>query len=113
MKKNLPAVRKSRSRRVLALVLACLLALALMGTAFAHGHGHGYGHHGSGWCVDNQNHVALCTVENCPFKGQHVHNGVTYCGNYHAAGYCDGTCAASSTFVMHHHGSLHGGHHHH
>ena len=112
MKKNLPAVKKSASKRILVLVLACVAALALMVPAFAHGHGsgHGGGHHEE--TRHEENHVSLCSVENCWLSGQHVHDGVTYCGNHHAEGYCLGNCAVSPTFAMHHHGNLHGSHHH-
>ena len=108
MKENLPAVRRSGRKRILAVVLACVAALALMVPAFAHGHGGG--HHGQ--THHEEDHVALCGVENCWLPGQHVHDGVTYCGNHHAEGYCAENCAAGTGFVMSHHGSLHGGHHH-
>lgn len=110
MRKNLPG--KTMKKRGLVLLLACIAALALMVPALAHGHGGGHHqetHH-------NENHVQLCALEGCWLTGTHTHNGVAYCGNHHAEGYCAGNCAVSSTFVMHHHGTAwqgsHGSHHH-
>ena len=112
MKKKLPAVRKSTSKRILIVVLACMAALALMVPAFAHGHGgNGSGHHGE--MHHEENHVSLCGVQNCWLPGQHTHNGVTYCGNHHAEGYCTGNCAVSPTFARHHNGSVHHNSYHH
>ena len=60
-----------------------LVLLLLTATALAHG-----GHHRT------VRTCQLCTVEGCEIAGRHTHNGVTYCGYDHAAGFCDGTCAA-------------------
>lgn len=108
MNRNLPG--KTRKKRVLVLILVCIAALALMVPAMAHGHGHGGGHHGD--THHQEDHVALCGVENCWLPGQHVHDGVTYCGNHHAEGYCAGNCTVSPAFAMHHCGTAYGGHHH-
>ena len=33
-------------------------------------------------------------MEGCELAGRHDHDGVTYCGNCHESGYCDGACLA-------------------
>ena len=69
--------------------LFCILALALLTLPVsAHGHG-GHGGHARA-----QQSVVVCPVEDCEIAGRHVHNGVTYCGYEHAAGFCDGACKA-------------------
>ena len=36
-------------------------------------------------------------MEDCDIAGRHVHDGVTYCGSCHEAGYCDGVCLTLCT----------------
>ena len=99
-------------------VLLCALAAALL-TLPVSAHGHNGGHHGraaqaavcpvSG-CEITRQHIhagsagygqagspanarrALCPVEGCEIAGRHVHDGVAYCGDGHAAGFCEGCC---------------------
>ena len=98
MNHNLPAPRRHFPKRALVLALACITALALMVPAMAHG----CGHHGRR--VQKQTQVTVCTVKDCGIAGRHVHNGVTYCGNNHEAGYCAGTCAAAAAGTGYRHG---------
>lgn len=100
MRKNLPG--KTGGKRWLIFALACVAALALMVPAMAHGHGHGHG--GGGYYAGGNpagststGCLPVCEVEGCGITGQHVHDGVTYCGNYHGGGYYAGGNPTGST----------------
>ncbi len=83
-----------RTRRFTSVILCILLALALAVPAAAHccHGGRSRGHHGGRQWV--QTVVSVCTLENCSIEGQHVHNGVLYCGYAHESGLCDNACCA-------------------
>ena len=72
-------------KRAAAGLLSILTALALVLPAAAH---HGGGRHGCRTAAQ----IPACTVENCAIEGRHFHNGVTYCGTYHANGVCTAGC---------------------
>ena len=54
-------------------------------------------HHGHRRQVTVDKSCPVCTVEGCTEEGRHLHDDEYYCGYDHACGYCDGSCAASST----------------
>ena len=75
-------------KKIFAVGALCAVAALLTVSVFAHGGGHHGGHH-SGQSV-RQAAVSVCPVEDCTLTGRHTHDGVTYCGYDHAAGFCDG-----------------------
>ncbi len=92
---------------VSALCAACAVSL-MIPVAFAHG---GHGRAARGW-QSGTSRYAVCPVEDCTLTGRHVHNGVTYCGANHAAGYCGGNCpytTGTTTGTWGVRGGCHGG----
>lgn len=72
--------------------LSILMTAALVMPASAHGH-HGGSHHG--WTQDvpaQSTAVSVCPFDGCTAVGQHIHDGITYCGYAHGGGTCGGTC---------------------
>lgn len=78
------------------LVAGILAAFLLAVPASAHcGHG--------GYRQQTSQPVATaypaCTVDGCNIAGRHLHDGVTYCGTYHADGVCNVNCLPAATVV--------------
>ena len=109
-------------KKCFAVCLTCaLLATAWMTPASAHGHhgGHHSRHHQVCQTTTTQYYappaantqtapavqpateqpvvITTCPDANCTIAGQHIHDGITYCGYAHENGICDGNCRALCT----------------
>lgn len=91
-------MNSKRVKRVLCGALGIVTALMMAMPAFACG-GRGSGGYRGGYSGtrytarrDSGLLATACPVEGCTIAGRHYHNGVLYCGTYHADGYCTTDC---------------------